>query len=149
MYLRSLLVAGAVALRANALLVVPEVQGDAASLDDSEFMGILPLSSHTPYSQQIDLLCTECPFRETGDDGEVSWTDGARTSLVSPHPKHLASFVQKGLLTAKVLEFFSRRFLLACKRPANLPPTTFTRHRCSAPAGRPSRIRAGLLGICT
>lgn len=82
MFLRSLLLAGAVALRANAVLVVPELDGDAATRLD-EFMGILPLSSHTPYSQQVDLLCTECPFRETTEDGKVTWIDGTQTSLVS------------------------------------------------------------------
>lgn len=82
MFLRSLLLAGAVALRTTAVLVVPELEGDAAAKWD-EFMGILPLSSHTPYSQQVDLLCTECPFREAGENGEVSWVDGTQTSLVS------------------------------------------------------------------
>ncbi|RJE26897.1 hypothetical protein PHISCL_00809 [Aspergillus sclerotialis] len=80
MFLRSLLVAGAVALRANALLVVPGLGGETVSPQD-EIMGILPLSSQTPYYQQVDLFCTECPFRESGEDGEVSWTDGAQTSL--------------------------------------------------------------------
>ena len=82
MFLRSLLVAGAIALRANALLVVPGLEGEAPSPHD-EIMGILPLSSQTPYHQEVDLFCTECPFRESGEDGEVSWTDGAQTSLVS------------------------------------------------------------------
>lgn len=82
MFLRSLLVAGAVALRANAVLVVPGIEGETVSPHD-EIMGILPLSSETPYHQQVDLFCTECPFRESGEDGEVSWTDGAQTSLVS------------------------------------------------------------------
>lgn len=82
MFLRSFLVAGAVALRANALLVVPGLEGDVA-LPQDELMGILPLSSHTPYHQEVDLLCSVCPFRESGEDGKVSWTDGTETSLVS------------------------------------------------------------------
>lgn len=88
MYFRSLLFAGALALRANALLVLPEVEGDAA-LPHDEIMGILPHSSSTPYTKEVDLPCAECPFRETGVDGEVSWTDGARTTLVSRLSHHL------------------------------------------------------------
>lgn len=82
MFLRSFLVAGAIALRASALLVVPGPEGDAASPQD-ELMGILPLSSQTAYHQEVDLLCSVCPFRESGENGKVSWTDGTQTSLVS------------------------------------------------------------------
>lgn len=86
MYLRSLLSAGVIAVGANALLVVPEFKSDTIS-HKAQILDILPFSAYTPYHNQVDLLCTECPFRESGYEGEVSWTDGSQTSLVSKGPR--------------------------------------------------------------
>lgn len=79
MFLRSLLLGATAALRVNALLVVPEGE----PVTSSEVMaGLAPVEAQLAQQQLIDLPCTECPFREVGEDGDVSWTDGSKTSLV-------------------------------------------------------------------
>ena len=84
MLLRSLLLAGAIALRTHAFLVVPNLEGDAApNTNEGELMGILPLSSNTPYSQQVELLCDECPFNEVEEEQGRVRLNFAKTSLVS------------------------------------------------------------------
>lgn len=83
MFLRSLLLGATAALRVNAMLVVPE----AEPVTSSEIVaGLAPVEAQLAQQQLIDLPCTECPFREVGEDGDVSWTDGFKTSLVSVHP---------------------------------------------------------------
>lgn len=80
MFLRSVLGVTTLALRANALLVVPETE----ALPSQDAISVLkPVETQSAQQQLIDLACTECPFREVGEDGEVSWTDGFKTSLVS------------------------------------------------------------------
>ncbi|PLB53621.1 hypothetical protein P170DRAFT_431445 [Aspergillus steynii IBT 23096] len=79
MIVRPFLVGSAIALGANALLVVPEAEADAvAPLDD---LSLRPLESLAASQQEVVLGCTECPFREVDDSGKVSWTDGFETSL--------------------------------------------------------------------
>ena len=81
MFLRSFLLgATALALRANALLVVPETEAIAPQ---DGLLALSPVEAQTAQQQLIDLACTECPFREVDEDGEASWTDGFKTSLVS------------------------------------------------------------------
>lgn len=80
MNLRSFLLGSAVALGANAFLVVPEINGgDVAPQGD--FTGLHPLEAFTAQQQQVKLVCKECPFREVNENGDVSWTDGFLTSL--------------------------------------------------------------------
>ena len=81
MHLRSCLVGSVLALGANALLVIPEV--DEAIAPESDFPSFHPLEAYAAKKQQVELACTECPFPEVGEDGKVSWTDGFQTSLVS------------------------------------------------------------------
>lgn len=79
MFLRSLLLGATAALRVNALLVVPEAEPVAVS----ELAGLAsPVEAQLAQQQLVDLPCTECPFREVNEDGDVSWTDGFKTSLV-------------------------------------------------------------------
>ncbi|KAH8433267.1 uncharacterized protein LDX57_010902 [Aspergillus melleus] len=101
MIVRPFLVGSAIALGANALLVVPETEVDAvASLDE---LTLRPLESLTASQQEVILGCTECPFREVDESGKVSWTDGFETSL------SLNFSVENG-------------FLLANDRPIFPPP---------------------------
>lgn len=79
MFFRSVLGVMALALRANALLVVPETQ---AFPSQDTISALNPVEAQSAQQQLVDLVCTECPFREVGEDGEVSWTDGFKTSLV-------------------------------------------------------------------
>ncbi|GMF70874.1 unnamed protein product [Aspergillus oryzae] len=85
MQLRSFLLGSAAVLGANAFLVVPEVEVEAIA-SEPEFAGLHPLESHSSQQQNVDLLCTECPFREVTENGKVSWTDGFQTALVSGPP---------------------------------------------------------------
>ncbi|KAF9894101.1 hypothetical protein FE257_009074 [Aspergillus nanangensis] len=78
MSLRSLLLGSAIALGAQALLVVPEIEADAIA---PQVPDLHPLDAHISQQQHIDLMCTECPFREIGPHGTVDWTDGYQTSL--------------------------------------------------------------------
>ncbi|EAW12645.1 uncharacterized protein ACLA_010710 [Aspergillus clavatus NRRL 1] len=80
MNLRSLLLGSAIALGANALLVVPESEGVTVT-PQGELISILPLEASAAQQQLVELTCKECPFREVREDGEVSWTDGFETSL--------------------------------------------------------------------
>ncbi|TQB70755.1 hypothetical protein MPDQ_008102 [Monascus purpureus] len=74
MLIRSFVLAGA-ALCANAFLVIPEVEGNTVAPE------VDPIQILDTKQQQITLRCTECPFREVEQDGEVSWTDGFETTL--------------------------------------------------------------------
>ncbi|KAE8154115.1 hypothetical protein BDV25DRAFT_148270 [Aspergillus avenaceus] len=80
MNLRSFLLGSAVALGANALLVVPEAEVDAIASEPG-FPASHPVEAYAAQQLQVDLFCTECPFRELSDDGIVSWTDGFQTAL--------------------------------------------------------------------
>ncbi|KAL4890314.1 hypothetical protein BDV59DRAFT_184765 [Aspergillus ambiguus] len=82
MNLRSFLMGSVVALGAKALLVVPEIEAEAiANPGEDAFSNLHPLDAHISQQQHVDLLCTECPFREVGRHGKVHWTDGFQTSL--------------------------------------------------------------------
>ncbi|RDW74264.1 uncharacterized protein DSM5745_06926 [Aspergillus mulundensis] len=72
MTLRSFLIGSALALTsASALLVVPEVDADAFSIDD--IARLQPLEAQAAQQQQVDLLCTGCPFAEqSGDETSLS-----------------------------------------------------------------------------
>lgn len=80
MNLRSFLLGGTLALATNALLIVPEMMDDpAAAPGISELQ---TLEAHAAQQQQVELHCTECPFREE-DSSAVYWvTDGSETTLV-------------------------------------------------------------------
>ncbi|GES65966.1 hypothetical protein ATEIFO6365_0012035800 [Aspergillus terreus] len=82
MNLRTFLLGSVVALGAKAFLVVPDVEVDAiATPDEGAFSDLHPFDAHVSQRQNIDLLCSECPFREVGRHGKVHWTDGYQTSL--------------------------------------------------------------------
>ncbi|GLA47511.1 hypothetical protein AnigIFM63604_001943 [Aspergillus niger] len=80
MHLRSCLVGSVLALGANAFLVIPEVE--EAIAPEGDFPPLHPLEVYAPKKEQVELACTECPFREVSEDGKVSWTDGFQTSLL-------------------------------------------------------------------
>lgn len=82
MFFRSLLLGATAALRVNALLVVP----DAEPVSATDLAGLAPVEAQLAQQQLIDLPCTECPFREVLENGDVSWTDGSKTSLVRSLP---------------------------------------------------------------
>lgn len=81
MLVRSILLGGAAALGASAMLVVPEMEPKMESVEDG-FMNIHPLLLEDTRRAIIDLPCTECPFHDVDDDGVVSWTDGKPSTLV-------------------------------------------------------------------
>ncbi|KAE8348785.1 hypothetical protein BDV28DRAFT_77771 [Aspergillus coremiiformis] len=80
MHLRSLFLGSAAVLGANAFLVVPEVEVEPVA-SEAEFASLHPVETHASQQQRVDLLCTECPFREVTENGKVSWTDGFQTAL--------------------------------------------------------------------
>ncbi|KAL4948701.1 hypothetical protein BDW69DRAFT_175962 [Aspergillus filifer] len=68
MTLRSFLLASALALTsARALLVVPEVDSESVSFPD-EIARLHPLEAQAAQQQQVELLCTGCPFAIQGGD---------------------------------------------------------------------------------
>ncbi|KAL4981226.1 hypothetical protein BDW66DRAFT_124213 [Aspergillus desertorum] len=73
MTLRSFLLGSALALTgARALLVVPEVDADAFSIPD-DVARLHPLEAQAAQQQQVDLLCTGCPFAvQSGDETTLS-----------------------------------------------------------------------------
>lgn len=98
MFLRSFLLgATALALPSSAVLVLPETQGIAP---EDGISALSPLEAQSTQQQLIQLSCTECPFREVDGDGQVSWSDGFKTSL------SLNFSVDDGLLLANGHQVF-------------------------------------------
>lgn len=81
MFVRSLLLGGAAALGASAMLVVPEMEPKMEAVDDG-FINVHPMLLEDIRHAVVDLPCNECPFRRIDEDGTVSWTDGQPSSLV-------------------------------------------------------------------
>ncbi|KAA8641802.1 hypothetical protein EYZ11_004962 [Aspergillus tanneri] len=103
MILRPFLVGTAVALGANAFLLVPEAEVEAEIITPQDDLSLRPLEAVASSQHEVILGCTECPFREVGENGKVGWTDGFDTSL------SLKFSVENG-------------FLLANGRPIFPPP---------------------------
>ncbi|KAJ5165039.1 uncharacterized protein N7500_006869 [Penicillium coprophilum] len=80
MFVRSVLMGGAAALGASALLVVPEMESKVDTIEDG-FVNIQPMLMQEVHHAIVDLPCSECPSRETNDEGVVSWTEGKPSSL--------------------------------------------------------------------
>jgi hypothetical protein len=134
MNLRSFLLGGAVALGANAFLVVPKIDGDIIA-PQGDFTGLHPLEAFTAQQQQVELICKECPFREVNENGDVSWTDGFLTSLVSPafHSTAAYSFPDISLIVVGT-ELLYRRWRFAGQWSSDFPaPAPFCYHCRSAP----------------
>jgi hypothetical protein len=135
MNLRSFLLGSAVALGANAFLVVPEINGgDVAPQGD--FTGLHPLEAFTAQQQQVKLVCKECPFREVNENGDVSWTDGFLTSLVSPAFRSVATYCFANVsLIAVGIELLYRRWCFAGQWPSDLPAPSPIRYHCRSAPG--------------
>ncbi|CAI7626215.1 unnamed protein product [Penicillium glandicola] len=80
MFVRSVLLGGAAALGASAMLVVPEMEPKVDMIEDG-FVNVHPMLLEDVHHATVDLPCSECPFRETNDEGVVSWTEGKPSSL--------------------------------------------------------------------
>ncbi|KAJ5512650.1 hypothetical protein N7463_002202 [Penicillium fimorum] len=80
MFVRSVLLGGAAALGASAMLVVPEMEPKVDMIEDG-FVNVHPMLMQDVHHAIVDLPCSECPFRETNDEGVVSWTEGKPSSL--------------------------------------------------------------------
>ncbi|KAJ5191793.1 uncharacterized protein N7498_010778 [Penicillium cinerascens] len=81
MYVRSILLGGAAALGASAMLVIPEMEPQVEAVEDG-FMNIHPLLLEDTRHAIVDLPCTECPVRQVDEEGAVSWADGKPSSLM-------------------------------------------------------------------
>lgn len=134
MNLRSFLLGGAVALGAKAFLVVPKMEGDIIA-PQGDFTGFHPLEAFTAQQQHVELICNECPFREVNENGDVSWTDGFLTSLVSPAFRSTAIYCFPNVsLIVTGTELFYRRWRFAGQWSSDLPtPFPFHYHCRSAP----------------
>ncbi|KGO77987.1 hypothetical protein PITC_025150 [Penicillium italicum] len=80
MFVRSVLLGGAAALGASAMLVVPEMEPKVDIIEDG-FVNVHPVLLENVHHAIVDLPCSECPLRETNDEGVVSWTTGKPSSL--------------------------------------------------------------------
>jgi hypothetical protein len=76
MLFRSILAAGALSLGASAFLIVPEVQPP----HPVEHPHSLELQHAR--SENVQLDCDNCPFPDVQKNGQVSWTDDTKSSLV-------------------------------------------------------------------
>ncbi|KAJ5182625.1 hypothetical protein N7492_000241 [Penicillium capsulatum] len=91
MFMRSILL-GAAAVGASAMLVVPELEAlenppapESAvdSIDiDKDSLEIHPMLLQDNIHSVVELPCTECPFREVGNEGAVNWKDNTPSSLM-------------------------------------------------------------------
>ncbi|KAJ5836496.1 hypothetical protein N7447_002522 [Penicillium robsamsonii] len=80
MFVRSVLLGGAAALGAGAMLVVPEMEPKVDMIEDG-FVNVHPMLMQDVHHAIVDLPCSECPLRETNDEGVVNWTEGKPSSL--------------------------------------------------------------------
>ncbi|KAJ5794626.1 hypothetical protein N7457_001225 [Penicillium paradoxum] len=99
MFIRSVLLGGAAALGASAMLVVPEMEPKVDNIEDG-YMNIQPVILEDVHHAVVDLPCTECPLRETSKEGVVSWTEGKASSL------NLDFSIQDNLLLANGRQIF-------------------------------------------
>lgn len=81
MFVRSLLLGGAAALGASAMLVVPEMEPKTEAVEDG-FINVHPMILQDTRREIVRLPCNECPFRHVDEEGAVSWIDGKPSSLV-------------------------------------------------------------------
>jgi hypothetical protein len=81
MFVRSILLGGAAALGASAMLVIPEMEPQVEAVEDG-FMNVHPLLLEDIRHAVVDVPCRECPFREVDEEGAVSWTEGKSSSLM-------------------------------------------------------------------
>lgn len=81
MFVRSILLGGAAALGASAMLVIPEMEPQVEAVEDG-FMNVHPMLLEDIRHAVVDVPCRECPFREVDQEGAVSWTEGKSSSLV-------------------------------------------------------------------
>jgi hypothetical protein len=79
MFMRSVLL-GAAALGASAMLVDPVTELKGEMLDGFEIINPTELDEYNHAS--FELPCSECPFRQTTEEGKVDWTEGSPSSLV-------------------------------------------------------------------
>ena len=79
MVYRALLLSALLALKASAFLVVPEVAGDVIAPDG---LTLRPWEIQDTRQTQVNLFCSQCPFGEVREDGEVHWLAGSETILV-------------------------------------------------------------------
>ncbi|KUL86370.1 hypothetical protein ZTR_08612 [Talaromyces verruculosus] len=79
MLFRSLAAASALSLSASAFLVVPEIH------HPPQEHGSLPATHAVElgdvHSKTFELLCDDCPFPESVEDGIVAWSENTKTSL--------------------------------------------------------------------
>jgi hypothetical protein len=127
MFLRSVLL-GATALSAgvSAMLVIPEMESKVEVVDDG-FLNVHPMLVQEAQHALIELPCTECPFRQMADNGELSWTDGHSSSLVWPPPPPLMAFLTN-LLPCLDPGLFDRRQRFAGQRSPDLPARSAQPH---------------------
>lgn len=81
MFVRSILLGGAAALGASAMLVIPEMAPQVEAVEDG-FLNVHPMLLQDIRHAVVDVPCRECPFREVDQEGAVSWTEGKSSSLV-------------------------------------------------------------------
>jgi len=79
MFMRSVLL-GAAALGASAMLVDPVTELKGEMVDGFEIINPMELDEFNHATFEVP--CTECPFRETNEQGQVDWTEGSPSSLV-------------------------------------------------------------------
>ena len=82
MLFRSLILAGVAVSNVSALLVVPDTSGDIAPEPIGSVDAAAALALLDSEQQQATLQCTECPFPDVDESGQVHWTDGFETSIV-------------------------------------------------------------------
>lgn len=80
MLFRSLVAASALSLSASAFLVVPEVHHP--SQEHNSLPATHAVEIGDVHSKTLELLCDDCPFPETQEDGVVSWSEDTKSSLV-------------------------------------------------------------------
>ncbi|KAJ5177087.1 uncharacterized protein N7482_002964 [Penicillium canariense] len=81
MFVRSILLGGAAALGASAMLVVPEMEPQVEAVEDG-FLNVHPMLLEDIRNVVVALPCKECPFREDNEEGAVSWTEGKPSTLM-------------------------------------------------------------------
>jgi hypothetical protein len=82
MLFRPFLAASVLSLSVSAFLVVPSIPKpieEAVVAEEPEFHTLDRIGTQ---KSDLELICSECPFAEMSENGQVNWVEGVETLLV-------------------------------------------------------------------
>lgn len=81
MVVLSILLGGTAALGADAMLVFPDTETQVRAFGDG-IVNVHPIALENMRRAVVELLCSECPFRDVNEEGAIKWIYGISSTLV-------------------------------------------------------------------